>query len=84
MLTNRLDHESDMIMRAVATGGMTPHERKLYLEAVRPDELLRITRQRLSTRMEAQRIIDGTCPILYPKQPGADRFRPRFSFISTF
>ncbi|MFC3180520.1 hypothetical protein [Cypionkella sinensis] len=52
MLANRLNYESDRMMQALATGGLTPQEGKLYLDAVCRDELLRISRQRLVTRMD--------------------------------
>lgn len=53
MLANRLDYESDRIMQAIATGGLTPQEGRLYLDAVCRNELQRIQRQRLITRMDA-------------------------------
>ena len=53
MLANRLNYESDRMMQALATGGLTPQEGKLYLDAVCRDELQRISRQRLVTRMDA-------------------------------
>jgi integrase len=53
MLANRLNYESDRMMQALATGGLTPQEGKLYLDAVCRDELQRITRQRLVSRMDA-------------------------------
>lgn len=53
MLANRLNYESDRMMQAMAMGGLTPQEGKLYLDAVCRDELQRIRRQRLITRMDA-------------------------------
>lgn len=53
MLANRLNYESDRMMQALAMGGLTPQEGKLYLDAVCRDELQRITRQRLVSRMDA-------------------------------
>ncbi|TGD64159.1 hypothetical protein EYC08_12130 [Tabrizicola sp. WMC-M-20] len=41
------------MMQAMAMGGLTPQEGKLYLDAVCRDELQRIRRQRLITRMDA-------------------------------
>jgi hypothetical protein len=52
MLANRLNYESDRIMQAIATGGLTPQEGKLYLDAVCRDEVQRIQRQQMVTRTD--------------------------------
>lgn len=53
MLANRLNYESDRIMQAIAIGGLTPHEGKIYLDAVCREEMQRIGRQRMISRMDA-------------------------------
>ena len=53
MLAHRLNYESDRMMQAMSMGGLTPQEGKVYLDAVCRDELQRIGRQRLVTRMDA-------------------------------
>lgn len=53
MLADRLNYESDRVMQAIATGELTPQKGRLYLDAVCRDELQRIQRQRLVTRMDA-------------------------------